>query len=209
LESSKGKEPGCYSILVDKEKFEQIRATLKNSLSTWVKEFVEIDAQPTEFQFLGPAHFKPLFDDGLSSGENSWMTTSNACFMSIEFPSGQDDDFLKTSMNANRIFTYDHIPSCSKKSNLTAPPPQGVTEQASTKDHKSLAWSTATSDLTEVEMLQQLEIIRLTAEQTQATQATIKSNPIIADQQAEIEKLKAQQLADIDTRAKEVMEARR
>jgi hypothetical protein len=51
---------------------------------------------------------------------------------------------------------------------------------------------TATSELTEVETFQQLEIIRLRAEQTQATQATIKLNQIIADQRAEIEQLKAQ-----------------
>ena len=61
LESPKGSETGQYSVLVEKAQFSQIRATLKNALPNWVNDFVEIDAQPTEYQFPGPARVKPLF----------------------------------------------------------------------------------------------------------------------------------------------------
>jgi hypothetical protein len=207
LESPKGTEIGRYSLLVDKEQFEHIRATLRNALPTWVKNFVESDALPTETQFPGPARVKPLFDDGLSSGENSWMTTSNASFMSIEIPSGQDDDFFKTSMNASRIFTFDDIPTPpTKPTSMPSSPTKGTVHKV--KDAKLPAWSTATSELTEIETQQQQEIERLTAERAHATQASLKSVQIIEEQRAEIEALKAQRAQDIENRAREVLEAK-
>ena len=210
LESPKGKETGQYSILVDKDQFARIRATLKNALPNWVNEFVEIDAQPSEYQFPGPARVKPLFDDGFSSGENSWMTTSNASFMSIELPSGQDDDFFNTSMNANRIFTYDECPLPSTTSKLQFSEAKSKKDggKDETKATKPLAWSTATSELTETESHQQQEIARLTEEQVQAKQASLKANKIIEAQRAEIEELKAQRLGDNANRAKEALEAK-
>jgi hypothetical protein len=49
---------------------------------------------------------KPLYDDSISSGENSWMTQSNASFMSIELPSGQTDDYFRESMTTHQLFSY-------------------------------------------------------------------------------------------------------
>jgi hypothetical protein len=133
------------------------------------------------------------------------MTTSNASFMSIELPTGQDDDFFKTSMNANRIFAmpYDDMPIPTLKATPTTQPrSQGKLFE----NVKPAAWSTATSELTETaETQQQHEIARLTEKQAQATQATLKANQIIDAQRAEIEELKAQRIADNANRATETL----
>ena len=71
LASPKGSDTGRYSLLVDKDQFEQVRSIIKNSIAEWITQYVESDALPTEHQFPGPARVKPLYDDGLSSGENS------------------------------------------------------------------------------------------------------------------------------------------
>jgi hypothetical protein len=203
LESPKGSEKGRYSVLVDKEQFTPIRATLKNALPNWVHDFVEIDAQPKENQFPGPAGVKPLFDDGLSSGANSWMTTSNASFMSIELPTSQDDDFFKTSMNPKKIFDMPHYDVCSSPIQPNSTTQMSAKEKSPEKD-KPPAWSTATSELTETETQQQQEIARLTEKQAEATQATLKANKIIEAQRAEIEERKAQRLVDNEIRKRSV-----
>jgi hypothetical protein len=84
LASPKAREPGRYSVLVDKDSFKSVRHTLMSLLPVWVKNDIPSDALPHADQFMGPARVKPLFDDGLSSGKNSWMTQSNASFMSME-----------------------------------------------------------------------------------------------------------------------------
>jgi hypothetical protein len=129
--------------------------------------------------------------------------------MSIELPPGQDDDFFKiASMKANRIFElpYDdfHRPL------LTKPNPTILTfAKAKVPDkEKNPAWSTATSELTEIENQQHQEIVRLKEKQAQALQATLKANQIIEAQRAEIEELKAQRLADNEIRIQEALEAK-
>jgi hypothetical protein len=110
LASPKGTDTGRYSLLFDTDQFDPILSTIKKSLPKWITKYVESDELPTEYHFCGPARVKPLYDDGLvSSGESSWMTQSNASFMSIELPPTQDEDFFRASMNANRIFTFDEF----------------------------------------------------------------------------------------------------
>ena len=176
LASPKPSDPGRYSLLVEKNQFEPIRTTLKQNLSHWITTFVESDAQPTEYQFSGPARVKPLYDDE-SLGDNSWMTTSNVSFMSIEFPPTSDDqhDFFKESMEVNRIFSFEDFPT---PPSLMSPP---LKDQTLAQVHKLPAWSTAVSDITELE----------------------ESKQIIEAQRREIEELKAQRLVDKDERAKE------
>jgi hypothetical protein len=194
LASPKGSDIGRYSLLVDKDKFEPVRTAVKTSLGEWITKYVESDALPTKFQFDGPARVKPLFDDGLSSGENSWMTQSNASFMSIELPPTKDEDFFRSSMNANRIFTFDEFTVLSSNTN----PPQSIIPPASVNKHP--AWATAsTSEFTETETRQQHEIERLTTERDMARKV---SQQIIDDQRAEIEALKTQRILDNSDRVK-------
>jgi hypothetical protein len=109
LASPKGEDTGRYGIRVNKTNFTQIRSTINQSLAKWIAEEVPSDALPTELQFPGEARVKPLYNDGNSSGENTWMTTSNASYMSMDLPAGQMDDFFATSMNATRVFSYAEI----------------------------------------------------------------------------------------------------
>ena len=201
LASPKGSDIGRYSLLVDKDQFDSVRTTIKYYLAEWITNYVESDAQPTEYQFPGPARVKPLYDDGLSSGENSWMTQSNASFMSIELPPTQDEDFFRASMNANRIFTFDEftVPETGALPQPRNIPPTSV--------NKPPAWATAasTSELTETEMRQKQEIERLTQERDMATKV---SQQIIDDQRAEIEALKTQRILDIKDRKRESEDAK-
>jgi hypothetical protein len=201
LASPKGSDIGRYSLLVDKDQFEPIRSKIKNSLTEWINQYVESDALPTEYQFPGPARVKPLYDDGLSSGENSWMTQSNASFMSIELPPTQDEDFFRASMNANRIFTFDEftVPAAGTTPHQRIIPPTSV--------NKPPAWATvaSTSELTETEIRQQQEIERLTLERDMATKV---SQQIIDDQRNEIEALKNQRILDNNNRKKEAEDAK-
>jgi hypothetical protein len=204
LSSPKGHDIGRYSLLVNKDQFGTIRTILKNSLLEWVSMHVKRDAIPTEHQFPGPARVKPIYEEGMSSNENSWMTQSNASFMSIELPLDQEADFFQASMNANRIFTFDEFPTCAPSVHSTSSAPQQIIPP--TIVHKPPAWTTAaTSELTDTETMQQREIKRLTAERDTANNI---SNQIIAEQRAEIEALKAQRLADNMTRVKDAEEVK-
>ena len=172
LATPKPGDPGRYSILVDKVQFESVRTVLRDNLQQWITKHVESDAMPTEFQFSGPARVKPLYDDN-SLGGHSWMTVSNASFMSIELPPTADDqhDYAKASMEINRIFTFEDIPADTRP-NPTSPPT--TNDQDSGKVLKPPAWSTAASDISELE----------------------ESKKIIEAQRLEIATLKAQFLAD-------------
>ena len=75
---------GRYSVLIEKPECDKIRAILIKATTEWVLDIPPSDAMLPMDQFLGPARVKPLCEDGMSSGENSWMTQSNASFMSME-----------------------------------------------------------------------------------------------------------------------------
>ena len=197
LASPKGEDTRRYSVRVEKSLFSQIRNTLNQSLATWIKEEVQSDAQPTEFQFPGVARVKPLYNDGNSSGENTWMTTSNASFMSMDIPDGQMDDFFATSMNATRIFSYAEI---------LVPLKFPVHQQAQSTDATSTkaSISEVTAAQTEVESGHRRDLERINAAHQQATAI---ANATIEAQRLEIEHFKAQRLEDIASRTQDAREA--
>lgn len=185
LPSPKFSDLGRYSVLVDKDSsFKVERQILSLSVEMRVQNDIPSDAQPFEDQFMGPARVKPLFNDGLSSGENSWMTQSNASFMSIDLLTGQDNDYFAHSINANKVFTYADIAIPIAQSPHTSP-----------SDTQTKALISAISDTkTYADYVRKNDLETMT-EAHQA--ATIQANQIIAAQRLEIEPIKAQRLEDI------------
>ncbi len=158
-------------------------------MEKWAKN-IPNDAQPSVNQFLGPARVKPLYDNGLSSGKNSWMTQSNARLMSMELPAGQDDNYFANSTNASIVFTYADIGI-----------PHAPRPNTSSSDTQTKASILEISDSkTYADYVKKKELDKMT-EAHQA--ATIHANQIIVAQQVEIEQLKAQRLEDIAQRAHE------
>jgi hypothetical protein len=118
LASPKVIDTGRYSILVQKSLFTHVWNILNKSLATLISADLPQDAQPMEFQFPGPARVKPLYTNGNSSGENTWMTASYASFMFMDLPKGHMDDFLhKYERNPSflvcRNCCTSHVPSTS------------------------------------------------------------------------------------------------
>ena len=71
---------------------------------------VSIYAQPTkDKQFAVIARIKPIHDDGMSSGENSWMSASNASFMSMDLSAVRDSNYFNKTINIEQVFTYADI----------------------------------------------------------------------------------------------------
>jgi hypothetical protein len=197
LASPKGEDTGRYSVRVTKSLFTPIRKTLNQCLAKWVKEEVQSDAQPTEFQFPGAARVKPLYNDGNSSGDNTWMTTSNASFMSMDIPEGQMDDFFATSKNATRIFSYAEILIPPR-----FPGHQHATSTDATSTKASISEVTAAQTETESRHKRDLERMHEAHQQ-----ATLIANATIAAQQLEIEQFKAQRLEDMAFRKQEHSES--
>ena len=189
IPSPKGRDTGRYSVLVEKTEFAKIRSTLNKAIPEWVLD-IPSDAMPPTDQFPGPARVKPLYEDGISSGENSWMTQSNASFMSMELPPDTGTDYFRTSMNANKIFSYADV--------VITPsffvPDQDQATQASI--------SAVTGTNTEADTAQQTELNRLNELHAQAK---AESTKIIEEQRLEIAQLKAQRIADMELHAKEVL----
>ena len=98
-------ETGRHTILVPKDSFKSVRTILTQNLSNWIATHVSSDAQPLEEQFAGVARVKPIYDDGMSSGENSWMSSSNASFLSMDLTNVRDDDFFTGTTNMDKVFT--------------------------------------------------------------------------------------------------------
>ena len=195
LPSPKSRDLGRYSVLVDKSLFKTVRHTLSTSLDAWVRK-IPSDAQPVHDQFAGPARVKPLYDDGLSSGENSWMTQSNASFMSMELPTGPDDDYFASVTNANKVFTYANVVIPNKPQ-----PPPAPDIDLNTK--ASISEISETKTYADYVRKNDLETV------TEAHHAeTAKANQIIAAQRLEIEQLKAQRLEDIAQRLEETKTAK-
>ena len=195
LPSPKASDRGRYSLLVDKGSFKAVRHQLSSSLESWVTNEIPSDAQPLEDQFVGPARVKPLYDDGLSSGENSWMTQSNASFMSMELPTGLTDDYFSSSTNANKVFSYAEVAIPNTSSFPPAPDIDMHTKASISEisDTKTYADYVRKNDLETI---------------TEAHHAeTEKANQIIAAQRLEIEQLKAQRLDDLAQRREETQRA--
>jgi hypothetical protein len=199
VESPKGRDVGRYSLLVDKDSFKQIRTTIATSLDGWISSDVPPDAEPHEGQFPGPARVKPLYDDDNSSGANTWMTQSSASFMSVDNPSGPDDDYFTNSMNANRIFSYAEVVLPSM-----LPPESCIPVNPDSFSKAPVSEIIATAP-TEVDHHQRQAMEQMAAEHQQAAE---QATQIIEAQRLEIEQLKAQRLEDIALRLSEVSAAK-
>jgi hypothetical protein len=94
-----------HKVLVDKDEFTRIQAALTKSLPVWCDvNTISDDAQPTPGQFPGPARVCLIFNNGMSSGEISWMSASNASFMI-----GQDNNYFTNTSKVNHTFSYAKI----------------------------------------------------------------------------------------------------
>ena len=180
---------GKHKVLVEKDEFNRIRAAITKSLPVWCDvNTISEDAQPTLGQFPGPARVRPIFNDGMSSGENSWMSASNTSFMSMDFSMGQEDeDYFTNTSKVNRTFSYAEIllPTSPITCAYHYPPGQPPTHPPS-DDNKEVI-SEITTGRSELEMTQQAEIDRL-KELHNAERAA--SRKIIDEQTAEIQRLK-------------------
>jgi hypothetical protein len=145
-------ENGRHTLLVDQAAFKTVRNVLNQTLDSLIDTHVSHDALPKEEQFLGPARVKPIYNDGMSSGANSWMSTSNASFMSMDLTAVQDHNYFNDSTNIAQVFTY---------ASIVIPTPAQPSGQASTTLTDDLT-TDVTSELTEMENRQKQELERLT-----------------------------------------------
>lgn len=195
LASPRVDENGRYTLLVKKDSFKRIRATISQSLAFWIKTYVSSDAQPAEEQFSGVARVKPIYDDGMSSGENSWMSSSNASFLSMDIQTVRDDDYFAASTNVDRVFTYADITMPNRQANMTSSNATETTDDITTA---------VASEITELEIVQKQELERLAESHRVATE---KSAKLVEEQRQEIAQLKAQRQEDIASRAQEQLVA--
>jgi hypothetical protein len=141
---------------VDQVMFKTVRNTITQNLEEWITTHVTSNAQPKEEQFSGPARVKPIHDDGMSSGANSWMSTSNAAsFMSMDLTAVQDQSYYNDSINIAQVFTYANIVMPHHQTHVA-----GTDDTTNTDD----ITTDVASELTEMENRQKLEIERLVEE---------------------------------------------
>jgi hypothetical protein len=202
IADSRVDENGRHTVLVEATAFKKIRNDITQKLEGWIATHVSSDALPKAEQFAGSARVKPIYDDGMSSGANSWMSTSNASFLSMDLTAVQDHQFFNESTNIAQVFTY---------ANITVPNtqlhPNGTAKSVATDD----LTTDVTSELTEMETRQKQEIERMTEAHRIATEkaeaayrtATLKAEQLAEEQRLEIAQLRAQRQADQDAYAQE------
>jgi hypothetical protein len=78
-------------------------------LPGWCEEHIPVDAYPYPNPFPDDPKVQAIHNDGFSSGENSWMSMSNASFLSMDLNNVADDDYFSNTTIANRTFTYAEI----------------------------------------------------------------------------------------------------
>ena len=132
-------ENGRHTVLVDNASFKRIRNTITQNLDKWIVNHVSSDALPREEQFLGPPRGKPIHEDGLSSGENSWMLASNASFLSMDLSLVREHQYYDETTNITEVLTYANI-------TLPTQTPIQSTATATTTDMTT----DVTSELTEI-----------------------------------------------------------
>ena len=198
---------GKHKVLVEKDEFNRIRAAITKSLPVWCDvNTVSEDAQPTLGQFPGPARVRPIFNDGMSSGENSWMSASNTSFMSMDFSMGQEDDnYFTNTSKVNRTFSYAEIllPTSPITCAYTYPPGQLPIHQPEEEGKEVI--SEITVARSEIETAQKVEIDRLKELHHTEREAARK---IINEQTLEIQRLRDTQHQDSQNN-KEVTETLR
>jgi hypothetical protein len=100
---------GKYRVQVSQDKFKTARALLIRFLPGWCEEHIPVDAYPYPNPFPDDPKVQAIHNDGFSSGENSWMSMSNASFLSMDLNNVADDDYFSNTTIANRTFTYAEI----------------------------------------------------------------------------------------------------
>ncbi len=184
LADSKVTENGRHTVLVEQAAFKRIRKTISQNLEAWIVAHVSIDALPTKEQFMGHPRVKPIYDDGMSSGENLWMSASNASFLSMDLSLVRDHAYFDESTNIAHVFTYADITLATNQnaslSNVTAPSNEFIQD--------------TTSEMTEMESRQKQELEDMAEAHRIATE---KAEKLAEEQRQEIVLLKAQREEDI------------
>jgi hypothetical protein len=183
LASPKVDDNGRHTVLVDQAAFKSVRNVISKNLEGWINEHVSIDALPKDEQFAGSARVKPIYDDGMSSGENTWMSASNASFLSMDLSTVRDHSFFNEATNIEHVFTY---------ADITVPNHGTLAKDDTTTD--------VASELTEMETRQKQKLEWLAESHRIATE---KSDKLVEEQRIEIEQLKAQRQEDLEYRAQE------
>jgi hypothetical protein len=197
---------GKQRLLVEKDEFTRIRAAIMKSLPVWCdNNNISEDAQPLPGQFPGPARVRPIYNDGMSSGENSWMSASNASFMSMDFSTAQDDDYFTTSSKINHTFSYAEILQPTSPVKYAYQYPTSSTLNTQPEEEGKEVISEITTGRSDIENAQKAEIERL--KQLHEEERDI-SRRIIKEQTLEIQRLKDTQSQEARTN-KEATEALR
>jgi hypothetical protein len=181
---------GRHNILVDKNKFQMIRSHLMSVIEKWYNDFVEVDAFPPEGYYPGLPRVKPIADDGISSGENSWMSMSNASFMSMDLSMVQSDDYFATNHTANQTFSYAEV-VLTNKDPISKNMKGTQFDEEEQKDTFSDITGTRTST-TDTIFKREMECLQAAKDkELQETQA------VIAEQQREIQQMKENHLKEL------------
>lgn len=171
---------GKHRILVSKEKFNSAQEEVQRYLPGWCDTYIPPDAYPKPNPFPERPKVQPIHNDGFSSGENSWMSLSNASFMSMDLSNVADDKYFSNTTAATKAFTYAEIiltpprHVAGKLKNITT-----NNDQNSDEDTQAVISEITTTARTETEQQQRRELEH--------------ARQIIANQQAEIQKLKEDQ----------------
>jgi hypothetical protein len=76
-------EDGKNKVLVHQKNYHQVRQYLKEAIPKWYDNYVEPDAKAPEYRYAGPPEVSPIESDGISQGENTYMSISINTAMSI------------------------------------------------------------------------------------------------------------------------------
>ena len=181
---------GRHNILVDKNDFQTVRTLLMIAIAKWHNDFVEVDALPPEGYFPGPPRVKPITDDGISSGENSWMSMSNVSFLSMDLSMVENDDYFVNNQSATKTFTYAEILLPNKETTQTF-----QSTQMEDDDQKEIFSDiTGTRTSTTESMFLRKEIERLQVLKEKELQET---RAIIEAQRQELQTLRENHLKEI------------
>jgi hypothetical protein len=186
LADSKVAENGRHTVLVKQDAFKRVRKTISQNLATWIVSHVSSDAMPMEEQFMGVPRVKPIYDDGMSSGENSWMSASNASFLSMDLSLVRDHVYFDESTNIAQVFTYADITMPNLHHDKTQHNPETATPNTMIQD--------VASEMTEIESRQKQELEDMVEAHRIATE---KADKLADEQRQEIALLKAQREEDL------------
>lgn len=76
-------EDGRYKVLVHQKNYHEVREYLKKVIPEWYEEYVEPDAKAPEYRYPGPPEVSPIESDGISQGDQSYLSISINTAMSI------------------------------------------------------------------------------------------------------------------------------